>query len=197
MKVLRGILIIVMVVGIGGFAFINVNNHLVADEKTSAAKEIIAAKTSAALSSAKGEGKADGICVEDVTFVEGELVGLISYNGNESAMSVGVTDSSLDHQAMLHAASSKDHLVVLGHSYADGSVFGRLYGISCDDQVIITDLEGNETTYVVTEKIWVDEETYDTASYVQSIFEDNSDLLLITCQTKDGVKGRIIVSCEK
>lgn len=129
---------------------------------------------------------------------EGDVFGVIDYNGTESAVVAGTDEESLDHQAMIHRNSTPDHIVMLGHNYADGNVFGALaINHSKGVQVSLTDISGKTITYSVVSSEWVDEETYDTEEYIKGIFNDSSDLVLITCQKSDGVRGRLIVTCEQ
>lgn len=137
-------------------------------------------------------------CVGNL-YGEGGLFGTINYNGTESAVVAGTSQESLEYQAMIHRASRPEHIVVLGHNYADGSVFGCLaINHSEGVQVSLADLNGMEISYSVVSSEWVAEETYDTAEYISNLFEeDSSDLVLVTCQKKDGSRGRLIVRCEQ
>lgn len=130
-------------------------------------------------------------------YAEGEMFGLVSYNSIESALAVGTTEDTLDGQAMLHSLSTPNHLVILGHCYNSGAVFGRLYSNSeVGTEVVVEDFNGTSVTYVVESKEWVDEETYNTEEFTTNlVLEDESALVLVTCRKEDGVRGRLIVKC--
>lgn len=130
-------------------------------------------------------------------YAEGEMFGLVSYNSIESALAVGTTEDTLDGQAMLHSLSTPNHLVILGHCYNSGTVFGRLYSNSeVGTEVVVEDFNGTSVTYVVESKEWVDEETYNTEEFTTNlVLEDESALVLVTCRKEDGVRGRLIVKC--
>jgi len=133
------------------------------------------------------------------TYEEGQDFGLLSYAGADVAMTAGTTAKVLDeHKAMVHLASTTGHLVVLGHSYSNGSVFGLLCSVAEEGmEVSIQNMDGETMTFEACSVEWVSEDTYNTSEYVESIFSDESDLMLITCQKQDGVRGRLIVRCEK
>lgn len=130
-------------------------------------------------------------------YAEGEMFGIVSYNNIECALSVGMTEDTLEGQAMLHSLSTPNHLVILGHCYNSGAVFGRLYSNSkVGTEVVVSDFNGASVTYVVESRTWVDEETYNSEEYTTSlILEDESSLVLVTCRKEDGVRGRLIVKC--
>ena len=130
-------------------------------------------------------------------YAEGEMFGLVSYNSIESALAVGTTEDTLDGQAMLHSLSTPNHLVILGHCYNSGAVFGRLYSNSkIGTEVVVEDFNGTSVTYIVESKEWVDEETYNTEEFTTNlVLEDESALVLVTCRKEDGVRGRLIVKC--
>lgn len=130
-------------------------------------------------------------------YAEGEMFGLVSYNNIECALAVGMTEDTLDGQAMLHSLSTPNHLVILGHCYNSGAVFGRLYSNSeIGTEVVVEDFNGTSVTYIVESKEWVDEETYNTEEFTTSlVLEDESALVLVTCRKEDGIRGRLIVKC--
>lgn len=130
-------------------------------------------------------------------YAEGEMFGLVSYNNIECALAVGMTEDTLDGQAMLHSLSTPNHLVILGHCYNSGAVFGRLYSNSeIGTEVVVEDFNGTSVTYVVESKEWVDEETYNSEKFTKNlILEDESALVLVTCRKEDGIRGRLIVKC--
>lgn len=130
-------------------------------------------------------------------YAEGEMFGLVSYNNIECALAVGMTEDTLDGQAMLHSLSTPNHLVILGHCYNSGAVFGRLYSNSeIGTEVVVEDFNGTSVTYIVESKEWVDEETYNSEEFTTSlILEDESALVLVTCRKEDGIRGRLIVKC--
>lgn len=130
-------------------------------------------------------------------YAEGEMFGLVSYNNIECALAVGMTEDTLDGQAMLHSLSTPNHLVILGHCYNSGAVFGRLYSNSeIGTEVVVEDFNGTSVTYIVESKEWVDEETYNSEKFTKNlILEDESALVLVTCRKEDGVRGRLIVKC--
>lgn len=130
-------------------------------------------------------------------YAEGEMFGLVSYNNIECALAVGMTEDTLDGQAMLHSLSTPNHLVILGHCYNSGAVFGRLYSNSeIGTEVVVEDFNGTSVTYIVELKEWVDEETYNSEKFTKNlILEDESALVLVTCRKEDGVRGRLIVKC--
>lgn len=131
---------------------------------------------------------------------EGADYGVISLPSlnKEAAIVVGTTDSSLEHTAMLHAYSTEDEMVILGHEYANGDVFGCLPSIEEGDEVVITTLDGAVRTFVVSSFSWVSEEEYEAEGYAASnIFNQGNDLTLITCHKQDGTRGRFIALCEE
>lgn len=127
-------------------------------------------------------------------FQEGEDFGLISYLGQDSKVVVGNTSDSLSHTAMLSPYSTKESKVILGHSYKDGSIFGKLYLLKQGDIVTITEMDGSETSYVVDKIDWVSQDYYNSEEGIEELFDDSYALKMVTCSTKEGVKGRLIVS---
>lgn len=127
-------------------------------------------------------------------FQEGEDFGLISYLGQDSKVVVGNTSDSLSHTAMLSPYSTKESKIVLGHSYKDGSIFGKLYLLKQGDIVTITEMDGSETSYVVDKIDWVSQDYYNSEEGIEELFDDSYALKMVTCSTKEGVKGRLIVS---
>jgi LPXTG-site transpeptidase (sortase) family protein len=144
-----------------------------------------------------GSEEADDVCQEHIgdTFNIGDAYGIIDILGTESAITVGADSDSLEHQAAISPYSTEDSAVILGHSYKDNSVFGTLYLLTDGDIVTITTMDGALHEYVVVGTQWVTETDYNTEAGVAEVFDGSADLKLITCQTKSGEKGRLIVSC--
>lgn len=213
-KVLASVLFFVAFACIGVYAGINISNRQAADAATKEAKELaltvqseqpLVASTNESEKSdeflsldSTANNTKDVVRVDNVGayYTEGEVFGLLSYGSKEIALHVGETSESLEHVAMLHAASTSDNFVVLGHSYADGSVFGDLWAMTVGTEVTVQSLSGQSVGYTVTSTEWVEEEVYNGDEYREALFSDNSaSLTLITCQTKDSVRGRLVVRC--
>lgn len=127
---------------------------------------------------------------------EGEAFGLISYLDNEASIVVGNTSESLKNNAMLSPYSTPDAMVILGHCYQDGSIFGKLYLLKEDDSVSITEMDGTEKNFTVRNISWVTEEHYNSKEGIAEVFDGSAPLKLVTCMTKEGVKGRLIISLD-
>ena len=129
-------------------------------------------------------------------YEEGETFGLISYFDNEASIVVGNTSESLKNNAMLSPYSTPDAMVILGHCYQDGSIFGKLYLLKENDSVSITEMDGTEKNFTVRNISWVTEEHYNSKEGIAEVFDGSSPLKLVTCMTKEGVKGRLIISLD-
>lgn len=80
-----------------------------------------------------------------------------------------------------------DDLVVCAHNYT--SHFGRLSSLSLGEEVLLTDMEGNQFTYRIQEIEVLD------GTAIQQMCAGNWDLTLFTCTI--GGASRVTVRCEK
>lgn len=133
-------------------------------------------------------------CFKDI-YADGDTFGIIRYLDVESALVVGADESNLENTAMLHSFSDVDNMVVLGHSYKNGTVFGKLWALQPEDSVSITSTDGTELSFKVSSTEWISEEYYNSEEGKRELFDRADDLKLATCQTKEGVQGRLIIHC--
>ena len=133
-------------------------------------------------------------CFKDI-YADGDTFGIIRYLDVESALVVGADESNLENTAMLHSFSDVDNMVVLGHSYKNGTVFGKLWALQPEDSVSITSTDGTELSFKVSSTEWISEEYYNSEEGRRELFDRADDLKLATCQTKEGVQGRLIIHC--
>lgn len=133
-------------------------------------------------------------CFKDI-YADGDTFGIIRYLDVESALVVGADESNLEHTAMLHGFSDADNMVVLGHGYANGTVFGKLWALQPEDSVSIISTDGTELSFKVSSTEWISEEYYNSEEGRRELFDRADDLKLATCQTKEGVQGRLIIHC--
>lgn len=213
MKTLRFFLVAIILVCLGSFFVLRRQETANAETAVLEAKQQMAAATETTVveeTFVVEDAEDEYVAIEEIEvteesvvgnvgghYAEGEMFGLVSYNNIECALAVGMTEDTLDGQAMLHSLSTPNHLVILGHCYNSGAVFGRLYSNSeVGTEVVVEDFNGTSVTYIVESKEWVDEETYNSEEFTTSlILEDESALVLVTCRKEDGIRGRLIVKC--
>lgn len=89
----------------------------------------------------------------------------------------------------------KGNATILGHNYRDGSMFQRLGQVEIGDEVIFTDLDGEDLYfYVVDSEIISADELID---YVTGDITDEKQLTLVTCTYEYGMEGwRRVVICR-
>ena len=84
---------------------------------------------------------------------------------------------------------------ILGHNYRDGSMFHNLGYVSIGDEVIFTDIYGNDSYYYVVSSDIVSAD--DILDYALGNITDSNRLTLITCTYEYGMTGwRRVVVCE-
>lgn len=84
---------------------------------------------------------------------------------------------------------------ILGHNYRDGSMFHNLGYVNIGDEVIFTDVYGNDYYYYVVSSDIVSAD--DILDYALGNVTDSSTLTLITCTYEYGMTGwRRVVVCE-
>ena len=85
---------------------------------------------------------------------------------------------------------------IFGHNYRDGTMFQRLWDVEIGDEVVFTDLEGNEQVFYVFDTMVIDAE--DILDYVVDDITRTRQLTLVTCTYIDGEEGyRLLVICRK
>ena len=89
----------------------------------------------------------------------------------------------------------KGNATILGHNYRDGSMFQRLGQVEIGDEVIFTNLDGEDLYfYVVDSEIISADELID---YVTGDITDEKQLTLVTCTYEYGMEGwRRVVICR-
>lgn len=85
------------------------------------------------------------------------------------------------------------NLVLSGHNYRDGSIFGRLDEVSIGDDVILSDLKGVDINYEISETFVVDGTDF---SIIDKGDENDEYLTLYTCLANDNTK-RFVVFAKK
>ncbi len=85
------------------------------------------------------------------------------------------------------------NLVLSGHNYRDGSIFGRLDEVAVGDDVIISDLKGEDINYEISETFVVDGTDL---SIIDKGDENDEYLTLYTCLRTDNTK-RFVVFAKK
>lgn len=130
-------------------------------------------------------------------YEDGEIIGTLTYLDTESPLGIGDGSEELEGKAIMHPRSEMAHRIILGHCYRDGSIFGSLWQVKDGDAVTIETSEGTEELKV-TGTEWMAEEEYNSEETIRTLFEGENrpSVTLITCMSKDGGKGRLIVSCE-
>jgi len=89
----------------------------------------------------------------------------------------------------------KGNATILGHNYRDGSMFHYLGSVDIGDEVVFTDLYGNETVFYVTDSLIVDAD--DLLDYAVGEITRTRQLTLVTCTYEYGMKGwRRVVICR-
>ena len=89
----------------------------------------------------------------------------------------------------------RGNATILGHNYRDGSMFHYLGSVDIGDEVIFTDLYGNETVFYVTDSLIVDAD--DLLDYALGEITKARQLTLVTCTYEYGMKGwRRVVICR-
>ncbi len=82
------------------------------------------------------------------------------------------------------------NLVITGHNYSNGSIFGRLDELKVGDTVLVTGLDGVTHTYTIYE---LDHITPDHPEKLNDT-ENDSELTLLTCESHGN--GRLVVRCR-
>lgn len=84
---------------------------------------------------------------------------------------------------------------ILGHNYRDGSMFHRLGQVDIGDEVIFTDLYGEEYVFYVVDSEIVDAD--DLIDYAVGNITNKRQLTLVTCTYEYGAEGwRRVVICR-
>lgn len=210
-RIFEAILIIAVVLFFTSFVVLQVMSKKISETKTEKAKQEIAlAKT---VTEVKEIKEIKEVKEEEVEEVEveakakakeyfkdicnnGDTYGIISYLNVESAIVVGADEKNLENVAMLHSFSDNDNMVVLGHSYKNGTVFGTLWALQPSDSITITATNGDIKEFEVISTEWQSEEYYNSDEGRKNLFDRADDLKLATCQTKNGTQGRLIIHCS-
>jgi len=82
------------------------------------------------------------------------------------------------------------NMVVTGHNYSNGSIFGQLDKLKVGDTVLLTGLDGTTQTYTVYE---IDHITPDNPGALDDT-EYDRELTLLTCESHGN--GRLLVRCR-
>lgn len=88
--------------------------------------------------------------------------------------------------------NGEGNLTLSGHNYIDGSMFGRIDELEDGDEIVITDLYGNEVTYAVFDEYVTDPND---VSVLESVEEGKKEITLITCT--NGNKNRLIIKARE
>lgn len=88
--------------------------------------------------------------------------------------------------------NEEGNLTLAGHNFIDGSMFGKIDKLEKEDKISITDLHGNEVTYVVFDKYVTDPND---VSVLESIAEGRKEITLVTCI--NGNKNRLIIKARE
>lgn len=84
---------------------------------------------------------------------------------------------------------------IFGHNNRDGSMFQRLWEVEIGDEVVFTNLDGEDLTFYVVDTVVISAE--DILDYTLGDITDERQLTLITCTYIDGESGfRRIVICQ-
>ena len=82
------------------------------------------------------------------------------------------------------------NMVVTGHNYSNGSIFGNLDQVKVGDTVLLTSPDGSTQTYTVYE---IDHITPDHPEALNDT-EYDRELTLLTCESHGN--GRLVVRCR-
>lgn len=128
----------------------------------------------------------------------GKDVGVLSINDNniEVVVRMGADDNAdIKGCAGLHETlSSDEHLVIFAHHTENGTLFGNLKNVSVGTVVSMETIEGVKNFKVI------DSQYYTVEQMSENDFEllrNEGNLILVTCDWNDNVKGRRIVVCEQ
>lgn len=127
-------------------------------------------------------------------YPEGQEMGTLTYNNNTYPVLYGITQETVDTGNIeLFALSAPDHLLLYGHS--DKS-FAGLYDNSKIGTKINVTLDDCSVWYEITNAYWIDQATFESEQYLRDFYyNDVTPLTLITCNHRNGVRGRWIVQC--
>ena len=81
---------------------------------------------------------------------------------------------------------------IVGHNYANGTLFGKLASINIGDTCVLTDMLGREAVYEVYDKYVVEPED---TSCTSQLTNGRVEMTLITC--KEYGTRRLVVKCRK
>jgi len=101
----------------------------------------------------------------------------------------------LGHYADSVMPGENGNATILGHNYRDGSMFQRLGQVEIGDEVIFTNLDGEDLYFYVVESEIISAD--DLINYVTGDITDQRQLTLVTCTYEYGMEGwRRVVICR-
>lgn len=125
---------------------------------------------------------------------ENSLAGSITIEGMGTwELWYGVKQETLDEgKVMLYKNESRpDHLIILAHSYK--KLFGTLKDHTAAGNKIDVNIDGETVSFQMATWGYVTDTTVQTNEWLLELYDGDADIVLITCETQDGVKGRWVV----
>ena len=127
-------------------------------------------------------------------YSEGQEMGSLTYAENTFPVLFGISQQVVDTgNVELFGLSAQDHLIMLAHS---DKAFSRLYENSQVGTKINVVLNGSSEWYEVFNTYWIDQNTWESEENLYNFYYvDNTPLTLVTCNHRNGVRGRWVVQC--
>ncbi len=122
-------------------------------------------------------------------------VGAIEGPQIRATLTLGADDNSdiRDSVGIHEWLSSNDRLVLFGHHMSNGTIFAHLPQTEVGDKFVITTANGTFNFTVISSE-WVSVEEIEASDF--EMLRNDHNLTMISCDWKDGVKGRRVVICD-
>lgn len=127
-------------------------------------------------------------------YSEGEILGSMTYSDVTLPVLYGLEQSTVDTgNVELFGLSAPDHLIMLSHS---DKGFSKLFDNSQNGTKINVVLDDCSVWYEVYNSYWIDQATWQNEEFMYDFYyNDNTPLTLVTCNHRNGVRGRWVVQC--
>lgn len=127
-------------------------------------------------------------------FEEGQAMGSLTYAGDTFPLLFGISQAVVDTgNVEVFGLSSPDHLIMFAHS---DEAFSKLYGNSQNGTKINVVLDDCSVWYEVFNSYWISQAEWENENNLYDFYyNDKTPLTLVTCNHRNGVRGRWVVQC--
>ncbi len=127
-------------------------------------------------------------------YPEGQEMGSMTYVDSTFPVLYGISQATVDTGSVeLFGLSAPNHLIMLAHS---DKAFSKLYENSQIGTKINVVLNGSSEWYEVFNTYWIAQNEWENEQNLYNLYyTDNTPLTLVTCNHRNGTRGRWVVQC--